>query len=96
MGWRPECSQAQTINVNRALPPDQEQAQLSVERILLDQPSIRTINNMEVQLGRVQVTGGVIHVDEITPTAVCFLLDNKPQLRHGHVHGRSLIGADSS
>ena len=31
VGWRPECSQAQEVNVSRALPPDEVAIRLKVD-----------------------------------------------------------------
>ena len=93
-GWKPECSQAHTLSVEKALPPDPRTAQLFVETTFSDEPSLCRIDEQEVQRGRVQVVAGAITINNVCATAVCLLLENVPQVCHGFVHGQAPPGTD--
>ena len=89
LGWSPECSQAQNANIMRALPPAPDKARFYVEREVNKQPSFCTINGREIQMGQVLVVAGAIAVDDIHATVACILLDGRPKVCHGYIHGRN-------
>ena len=88
IGWRPECSQAQSGNVLRALPPDQEDMELILDKPYGPEERYGRTGVMRRLLDQVWVVTGVARVDEVYVTVTVLTAEGRERFCSGYVHGR--------
>ena len=91
VGWRPESSCPQKLNVARLLPPDPKNNKFTVDKPLPHETRKTSINGTDVTLRRVRVTAQLLRVDSTYATMVIVQDGDFVCRCQGRVLGRSIL-----
>ena len=87
VGWRPECSLAQELNVPRSLPPDMIASELTLDKSHPPEDRYQVRGGVRRLMTQVWVIAGIVCVDEVCATVVILKTDQRARFCSGYVHG---------
>ena len=88
IGWRPERSRPQTLNLQRLTPPREFQAHFFADREHVPADRYAIKDGKQILMRQVTVTAGAVRADDIYSTIVTLNGNGKDAFTSGYVHGR--------
>ena len=88
VGWRPECSQAQTRNCRRRIPPVEQLSHFPTNKELPTTDKYVAHEGAQRLLPRITLTSGVVRIAEVLATVVALMTDNRALFSSGFIHGQ--------